>query len=88
MTKADLVKAVYERHGGVSFLEAQRIVETVFDTMKGKLVGGEKVLLSGFGAFQVVGRKDRRGRNPQTGEIIVIHPRRSIVFRPSKLLRF
>lgn len=85
MTKADIARIVYERHGGISNREAARLVEIIFDTIKDRLGEGDKVQITGFGTFVVRQKRERRGRNPQTGEEMVIRPRRSVVFRPSKL---
>ncbi len=85
MTKADIARIVYERHGGISNREAARIVEIIFESIKGRLGDGEKVQITGFGTFLVRQKRERRGRNPQTGEEMLIQPRRSVVFRPSKL---
>ena len=85
MTKADIARIVYERHGGISNREAARLVEIIFDSIKNRLGTGEKVQITGFGTFVIRQKRERRGRNPQTGEEMVIKPRRSVVFRPSKL---
>jgi integration host factor subunit alpha len=85
MTKADIARIVYERHGGISNREAARLVEIIFETIKGRLGHGEKVQITGFGTFLVRQKRERRGRNPQTGEEMLIKPRSSVVFRPSKL---
>jgi integration host factor subunit alpha len=85
MTKADIARIVYERHGGLSNREAARLVESIFDCIKRRLGRGDKVQITGFGTFVVRQKRERRGRNPQTGEEMVIKPRRSVVFRPSKL---
>ena len=85
MTKADIARIVYERHGGISNREAARLFEIIFDSIKNRLGGGEKVQITGFGTFVIRQKRERRGRNPQTGEEMVIKPRRSVVFRPSKL---
>ncbi|HVO10307.1 MAG TPA: integration host factor subunit alpha [Vicinamibacteria bacterium] len=85
MTKADIARIVYERHGGISNREAARLVETIFETIKRQLGEGDKVQITGFGTFLVRRKKERRGRNPQTGEEMLIRPRSSVVFRPSKL---
>ena len=85
MTKADIARIVYERHGGISNREAARLVEVIFDSIKSRLGSGEKVQITGFGTFLIRPKRERRGRNPQTGEEMVIKPHRSIVFRPSKL---
>jgi integration host factor subunit alpha len=86
MTKADIARIVYERHGGISNREAARLVEVIFETIKKQLGSGEKVQITGFGTFVVRQKRQRRGRNPQTGEEMVIKPRNSVVFRPSKLV--
>jgi integration host factor subunit alpha len=85
MTKADIAKVVYERHGGISNREAARLVEIIFETIKRRLGDGEKVQITAFGTFLVRDKRERRGRNPQTGEEMRIKSRRSVVFRPSKL---
>ena len=87
MTKNDLTDAVYRVHGGMSRVEALRLVDLIFQTIRRKLLRGEKVLLTGFGCFRVVQRRDRRGVNPRTGERLVIRGRRVVVFKPSGRLR-
>jgi integration host factor subunit alpha len=67
LTKADLVERIYE-HVGCSKKEATEVVEAVFELMKRRLEGGEKVKISGFGNFVVAAKHARKGRNPQTGE--------------------
>jgi integration host factor subunit alpha len=84
MTKAELAKIVYDRHGGLSNREASRVVELIFTLIKRHLGAGEKVQITGFGTFLVRQKRERRGRNPQTGEEMVIKERSAVVFRPSK----
>ncbi|MDX1386105.1 MAG: integration host factor subunit alpha [bacterium] len=86
MTKADLVESIYEKIG-FSKKESSDIVELIFDTMKGTLEKGEKIKISGFGNFVVRDKRARMGRNPQTGEEIMISPRRVLTFRPSQVLK-
>jgi nucleoid DNA-binding protein len=87
VTKADLARAIYQRHGGLTNREALRVVDLLFDTMKEHLQKGEDVYIVGFGTLEVVRRKPRRGRNPVTGEDIMLPGRRSLVFRPSRSIR-
>ena len=87
MNKNDISKKVYEAHGGISYAEAQKIVDFILDTIKVRLSRGDKVLLSGFGCFRVMRRKEKRGVNPQTGEPVVIAGRKSVKFTPSKYLK-
>jgi DNA-binding protein HU-beta len=87
MNKNDISKRVYEAHGGISYTEAQKVVDLMIDIIKERLSGGEKVLLSGFGCFRVMRRKEKKGVNPQTGEPVFIAGRNSVKFKPSKYLK-
>ena len=87
MTKADIVENVYEKVGGFSKKEAAEIVETVFDTIKETLEKGEKIKISGFGNFVLRDKRQRQGRNPQTGDPITITERRVLNFKASQLLK-
>jgi len=87
MTKAEIVDAVYDKVGGFSKKEAAEVVEEVFEAMKDVLVRGEKIKVSGFGNFVVRAKKERIGRNPQTGEQIEISARRVLTFKPSQVLK-
>ena len=84
MTKADLARIVYDRHGGISNKEAARLVDLILAFIKDGLGEGDKVQISGFGTFLVREKKERKGRNPQTGEEMTIRSRKSVIFRPSK----
>jgi integration host factor subunit alpha len=87
MTKADLARALYERHGGLTNREALRLIDLLFDLIKDRLLEGESVHIVGFGTLEVVKRKPRRGRNPITGEEIQLSGHRALVFRPSRSIR-
>ena len=87
VNKNDLTRAVHGIHGGMSYADAAKVVDLILDTIKGRLVKGEKVLLSGFGSFRVVHRKDRKGINPQTGASMLIRGRKAVAFKPSKYLK-
>lgn len=87
MNKNDLTKAIHDAHGGISYADSARLVDLILEIIKGRLGRGEKVLISGFGSFRVVERRDRKGVNPQTGASMIIPGRRAISFKPSKQLR-
>jgi integration host factor subunit alpha len=87
MTKADIIERVYEKVGGFSKKEAAEVVESVFNVMKTTLALNEKIKISGFGNFVVRKKKERMGRNPQTGQPIVIQQRRVLNFKPSQVLK-
>ena len=86
MTKAEIVEKVSTTLK-LSKKESQELVESVFSLLKSTLENGEDVKISGFGKFEVKQKKDRRGRNPQTGETITIEARRILSFKPSAVLK-
>jgi integration host factor subunit alpha len=86
MTKADIVDSLYEKVG-FSKKEAADLVELVFESMKEELCKGAAIKISGFGKFRVRAKKARMGRNPQTGEAMVISARKVLTFTPSRILR-
>ncbi|MEB2311483.1 MAG: integration host factor subunit alpha [Sorangiineae bacterium] len=87
MTKADIVQAVYSKLGGFSKKESADLVDLVFETMKETLGRGEKIKISGFGNFVLRDKRERQGRNPQSGDPIVIAERRVLNFKASQLLK-
>src|SRR4051812_13326782 len=87
MTKAEIVQAVYSRLGGFSKKESADLVDLVFETMKETLGRGEKIKISGFGNFVLRDKRQRPGRNPQTGEPIKISERRVMTFKASQVLK-
>jgi len=86
LTKTDLVNSLYESEM-LTKSEAVMAVETVIELIKQTLESGETVLISGFGKFTVKDKKARRGRNPHTGEDLMLAPRRVVTFKPSGVLR-
>lgn len=87
MTKADLVAAIFEKAGDLSQKQAAEVVEAALGLIKETLGRGEPVKVSSFGNFVLRDKKERTGRNPQTGEPIVIESRRVLTFQPSDVLR-
>ncbi len=67
--------------------QSDKIVETFLEIIKTTLVSGEDVMISGFGRFSLKQKRERRGRNPNTGESIILAPRRVVTFKCSSLLR-
>lgn len=87
MTKAEIVQALYTKVGGFSKKESADIVDLVFEMMKETLGRGEKIKISGFGNFVLRDKKQRPGRNPQTGDPIKIDARRVLTFKASQILK-
>jgi len=67
LTKAGIVGSVHNRLG-IPQKESGEIIENLLEIIKSTLSSGEDVLISGFGKFNVKDKKERRGRNPVTGE--------------------
>lgn len=86
MIKYDIVNQVVNRTG-LSKTRAAMAIETVFDAMKRSLAEGERIELRGFGVFNVRPRKTGIGRNPRTGEEVVIPPGKVVRFKPGKDLQ-
>jgi integration host factor subunit alpha len=87
MTKAEIVQALYARVGGFSKKESADIVDLVFEMLKETLSKGEKIKISGFGNFVLRDKRQRPGRNPQTGDPIKISERRVLTFKASQILK-
>jgi len=86
-TKAKLAASLQKRVYGVKPSEAQKLVGRVMEIIKDALARGEDVLITGFGKFVVRHKHPRRGRNPKTGESLLLAARRVVVFKPSTVLR-
>lgn len=87
LTKADLVEAVYKGHDTMTKRASVDAVEAFLRLSKSALIDGSDLLLSGFGKFNVKDKKERKGRNPQTGDTLMLEQRRVITFKPSGILR-
>jgi integration host factor subunit alpha len=86
MTKSDIAESIRTKVG-IQRKDAEDFLESVLQIMKDTLSSGEEVKISGFGKFAVRQKNDRRGRNPQTGDIITITSRKVLTFKPSVLLK-
>ena len=86
LTKENLIDTIYNRFD-FSKAKSARAVESVLAIMKNTLASGEDVLITGFGKFIVMKKRERRGRNPQTGNDLMLRPRKVVRFRWSELLR-
>lgn len=86
LTKADIFEAI-QSELGFTKKESADIVESLIESIKSSLESGEDVLISGFGKFCVNGKRQRRGRNPATGEDLMLAPRRVVTFKCSGKLR-
>jgi integration host factor subunit alpha len=85
VTKDDIVARIHEV--GFAKKHAVDLVETLIDIIKTTLEKGGDVLVSGFGKFCVKKKRQRRGRNPATGEDLMLRERHVITFKCSGKLR-
>ena len=86
LTKANIVDAVHNNLGFPKNRSAE-LIEILLEQIKSTLEKGEDVLISGFGKFCVKDKKERRGRNPATGDDMMLSQRQVVTFRCSHLLR-
>ena len=85
LTKSDIVATVHEL--GFTKKKSVDIIESLLEIIKGTLEKSEDVLISGFGKFCVKNKRQRRGRNPATGQDLILRERRVTTFKCSGKLR-
>jgi len=86
LTKAKIVDAIADQIGYPKN-HSSELVEILLEIIKKTLESGDDVLISGFGKFCVKKKRERKGRNPSTGEDMILEPRRVLTFRSSGSLR-
>lgn len=86
MTKADIAELISSKTG-VTLKDSTSAFESVLEIMKSTLETGEPIKISGFGSFNVKQKKERVGRNPQTGKRTVITARKVLSFKASQVLK-
>ncbi|MBU0768206.1 MAG: integration host factor subunit alpha [Proteobacteria bacterium] len=86
LTKIQIVESI-QNQTGFPKNKSSEIVETLLEIIKRTLASGEDVLVSGFGRFCAKEKKERKGRNPATGEDMMLAPRRVVTFKCSGKLR-
>jgi len=86
LTKAGIIESIHDQLG-LPKNKSTDIVESFLEIIKQSLENGEEVMISGFGKFCVNEKNARKGRNPQTGEHMIIEPRRVVTFRCSSRSR-
>lgn len=86
MNKPELVNSIAEKVNTTK-KQAEDMVSALFDTIMDALAKGDKVVISGFGTFEVHERANRVGRNPQTGEEMLIDGSKAPVFKSAKVFK-
>lgn len=80
LTKTDIVELIAEKND-FSPTEAKYVLEELLKIIKSTLASGEDLMISGFGKFQVNEKRPRKGRNPATGETMILKKRRVVTFK-------
>ena len=86
LIKSAVIEMIRERTGS-TWGKSMELVESLLEIMKATLEQGEGILISGFGSFQIIEKAPRRGRNPQTGEAMMLPAKRVVTFRVSRVLK-
>ncbi len=86
LTKAQIIEEIRTKNG-FTLKKSTETVEILLETIKKTLESGEDVLISGFGKFCVREKRQRKGRNPATGEDMILEPRKVVTFKCSGKLR-
>jgi len=86
MSKKEITRKI-SKDAGITLGQAQKAYIAMLDGVKEALQTGDHVTFSGFGSFEVKTRAGRKGRNPKTGEVIPIPPKKRVKFTPSRELK-
>ena len=86
LTKSQIINEI-AKSNKLPKTKATKTVETALEIIKSSLESGDDVLISGFGKFQVKDKAERKGRNPATGEDMMLEPRKVVTFKCSGKLR-
>jgi len=81
MTKKDIILKVSDETN-LKQIDVKKVVQKTFDCIIESLIRGEKIELRNFGVFKLKQRKSRIGRNPRTGQVVPVPPRKVVVFKP------
>ena len=86
MTKSDFISLLSTRHN-LTAVQATRIVNLIFDGFKDALVKGDRIEIRGFGSFVMREYKTYNGRNPKTGKVVEVKPKKLPYFKVGKELK-
>ncbi|WP_305042749.1 integration host factor subunit beta [Geoalkalibacter sp.] len=87
MTKSELIEQLAVENTALSKKEAELVVNTIFDSISQALIGGDRVEIRGFGSFTIRERDAREARNPKSGDLVKIPPKKTPFFKTGKELR-
>ncbi len=86
MTRSDLAERLAKEQG-IAYAIAEEIVRTIFGHMTETLIAGGRIEIRGFGSFEAREYEGRSGRNPKTGQLVMVKPKKSPFFKTGKELK-
>ena len=86
MTKKDIVLKIASETN-IKQIDVKKVVQKTLNTIISTLAEGDKVELRNFGVFKVKQRKGRTGRNPRTGEVVPVPPKKVVIFKPGLIMK-
>ena len=86
MTKKDIILKVSDETN-LKQIDVKKVVQKTLDCIIEALIRGEKIELRNFGVFKIKQRKSRIGRNPRTGQVVPVPPRKVVIFKPGLELK-
>ncbi len=87
MTKAELIRRLTNTTPSLTKRQVEVVVNTLFDSMRNALARGDKIEIRGFGSFKLRARRMKEGRNPKTGEAVLVPSKKIPFFKVGKELR-
>lgn len=87
VTRRDLARSLFLACDRIAHRQAASLVDQVLEEISETLIKGENVTLCNFGKFVIVEKKERKGRNPRTGDFALVKSRKVVSFRASKYLK-
>ncbi len=87
MVKRELIAALARRHKELNAKDVELMARLVFEAMSETLAQGDEIEIRGFGAFRMREYEARQARNPGTGDIVSLEPRKGVLFRPGREIK-
>ena len=86
VTKKEIVSKIAEETR-IKQIDVKKVVQRTLDHIISSLAKGEKVELRNFGIFKIRSRRGRTGRNPRTGQVVPVPPKKAVVFKPGLIMK-
>ncbi len=87
MTKSELIESISGQYTALTHSQVESVINTIFLGIKEALANGEGIEIRGFGSFRLRHRRPREGRNPKTGDVVLVPPKKVPFFKAAKELK-